>query len=280
MIEVTLSNSSGQYVMKALQTDAAITSGNSGGPLCNANGEVIGITSLKLSGQQSGQASIEGMGFAIPIDSVTSIITNIENGTAIERPYIGVQLVDLTNTFALQYYYNIRIGNDVEFGAVLSYIEEGKSASKAGLKVGDVVIELDGQKVEDVSHFKYLLYKHKIGDKIKIKYYRENKINETNFKIRELENHIKIDKTERNKENNYKEFEKEYNYIIDQLVIVNGEINHPLTDSLINDFIDKYGIKPQNDILNKLQDEFINRAYEKNKDTLYKVKDFILYNPL
>ena len=108
----------------------------------------------------------------------------------------------------------------------------------------------------------------------------KNKINETNFKIRELENHIKIDKTERNKENNYKEFEKEYNYIIDQLVIVNGEINHPLTDSLINDFIDKYGIKPQNDILNKLQDEFINRAYEKNKDTLYKVKDFILYNPL
>lgn len=108
----------------------------------------------------------------------------------------------------------------------------------------------------------------------------ENKINETNFKIRELEKHIKIDKNERNKENNYKEFEKEYINIIDQLVIVNGEITHPLTDNLINDFIDKYKIKPQNDILNKLQEEFINRAYENNKKTIYDVREFILYEPL
>lgn len=108
----------------------------------------------------------------------------------------------------------------------------------------------------------------------------ENKINETNFKIRELEKHIKIDKNERNKENNYKEFEKEYINIIDQLVIVNGEITHPLTDNLINDFIDKYKIKPQNDILNKLQEEFINRAYENNKKTVYDVREFILYEPL
>ena len=125
------------------------------------------------------------MGFAIPINSVKELTSNFESGTKVERPYLGVQLVDLTNTFALQYYYNIRISSDVEFGAVLSLVEDNMPASKSGLKVGDVIIELDGQKVEDVSHFKYLLYKHKIGDKIKIKYYRENKIEETTIELTE-----------------------------------------------------------------------------------------------
>lgn len=177
---VSLPLTSGNYLMEVIQTDASINSGNSGGPICNIKGEVIGITSSKLMAN-----GVEGMGFAIPIDSVTSIITNLESGNSIERPYLGVQLVDLTNTFALQYYYNIRISNDVEFGAVLSYIEDNKAASKAGLKVGDVIIELDGEKVSDVSHFKYLLYKHKIGDKIKIKYYRNNKINESTLELTE-----------------------------------------------------------------------------------------------
>ncbi|MDO4962746.1 MAG: trypsin-like peptidase domain-containing protein [bacterium] len=178
--QVSVSLKSGSYLMEVIQTDASINSGNSGGPICNIKGEVIGITSSKLIG-----SGVEGMGFAIPIDSVVSIIDSIESGEKIERPYIGVQLLDLTNTFALQYYHNIRISDDVTFGAVLSYIEEDKPADKANLKIGDVVIELDGEKVMDVSHFKYLLYKHKIGDKIKIKYYRGNKIEETTVELTE-----------------------------------------------------------------------------------------------
>ena len=165
---------SNNYLMEVIQTDASINSGNSGGPICNIKGEVIGITSSKLVG-----SGVEGMGFAIPINSVNEILTNLESGTTLERPYLGVQLVDLTNTFALQYYYNIRISSDVEFGAVLSFVEENMPAFKSGLKVGDVIIEIDGQKVNDVSHFKYILYKHKLGDKIKVKYYRENKLEET-----------------------------------------------------------------------------------------------------
>ena len=125
------------------------------------------------------------MGFAIPIDSVTSIIESIESGKKIERPYVGLQLVDLSNTFTLQYYYNINISSDVTFGAVISYVEKSKSADKAKLKVGDVIIELDGEKVDDVSHFKYLLYKHKLGDKLKLKYYRNNKIEETTLELNE-----------------------------------------------------------------------------------------------
>ena len=171
---------SNNYLMEVIQTDASINSGNSGGPICNIKGEVIGITSSKLVGE-----GVEGMGFAIPINSVNEILTNIESGTTLERPYLGVQLVDLTNTFALQYYYNIRISNDVEFGAVLSYVEENMPASKSGLKVGDVIIEIDGEKVDNVSHFKYILYKHKLGDKIKVKYYRENKIGETTIELTE-----------------------------------------------------------------------------------------------
>ena len=178
MVSVELG--SGSYLMEVLQTDASINSGNSGGPICNIKGEVIGITSSKLIG-----SGVEGMGFAIPINTVNEMINNIESGVTSSRPYLGVQLVDLTNTFALQYYYNIRISSDVEFGAVLSYVEENKPASKAGLEVGDVIIEIDGEKVEDVSHFKYKLYKHKVGDKILVKYYRENKLGETTIELTE-----------------------------------------------------------------------------------------------
>ena len=178
MVSVTLG--SGDYLMEVIQTDASINSGNSGGPICNIKGEVIGITSSKLMGN-----GVEGMGFAIPINSVMSVIESIEEGKEIVRPYLGVQLVDLTNTFALQYYYGINISNDVEFGAVLSYIEEKKPADKAGLKVGDVIVEINGEKIEDVSHFKYVLYKYTVGDTIKIKYYRENKLKETTILLSE-----------------------------------------------------------------------------------------------
>ena len=178
MVSVTLG--SGSYLMEVIQTDASINSGNSGGPICNIKGEVVGITSSKLMGE-----GVEGMGFAIPINSVMDVIDNIEAGKEITRPYLGVQLVDLTNTFSLQYYYGINIGDDIEFGAVLSYVEEKKPADKAGLIVGDVIVELGGKKVDDVSHFKYLLYKYKVGDTVKIKYYRNNKLHETEITLSE-----------------------------------------------------------------------------------------------
>lgn len=178
MVSVTLT--SGSYLMEVIQTDASINSGNSGGPICNIKGEVIGITSSKLIG-----SGVEGMGFAIPINSVNLIINSLESGEKIERPYIGVQLADLTNTFALQYYYGISISNDVQFGAVLSYIEKGKPADKANLQVGDVIVEIEGQKINDVSHFIYILYKYSIGDKINVKYYRANKLNETTIELTE-----------------------------------------------------------------------------------------------
>ena len=177
MVSVKLT--SGSYLMEVIQTDASINTGNSGGPICNIKGEVIGITSSKLMG-----TGVEGMGFAIPINAVLDAINNMESGAKVARPYLGVQLVDISNTFALQYYYGINIG-DVDFGAVLSYVEEDKPASKAGLKVGDVIVEINSKKVEDTSHFKYELYKYNVGDKVTIKYYRDNKLNETTIELTE-----------------------------------------------------------------------------------------------
>lgn len=178
MVGVQLS--SGNYLMEALQIDAAINSGNSGGALCNIKGQVIGVTSSKLIGD-----GVESMGFAIPIDTVNTIIADLEKGKTINRPYVGVQVADLNNSFGLQYYSNVQISSDVEFGAVIAYVEKDKSASKAGLQVGDVIIEMDGKKIEDSSHFRYNLYQHKVGDKIKIKYYRKNKILETTISLTE-----------------------------------------------------------------------------------------------
>ena len=178
---ITIKLTKGVYLMEVIQTDASINEGNSGGPICNIKGEVVGITSSKLKG-----SGVEGMGFAIPINKVKELISDFESGVKVERPYLGVQLVDLTNTSILQYYYNIRISDNVEFGVVLSVVEENMPASVAGLKIGDIIIEIDGEKVTDTSHFKYILYKHKIGDTISVKYYRENKLQETTIELTEV----------------------------------------------------------------------------------------------
>lgn len=175
LVSITLS--SGSYLIETLQTDAAINPGNSGGPLCNVNGEVIGVNSLKLV-----EDKIEGMGFAIPIETVMSIIDKLEKGEEIVRPYLGVQLIDADNTYQL-FYNRINISEEVEYGAVLAYVEDGKPADKSGLEKGDVIIELNGLKIEDSTTFKYALYKCNIGDTISVKYYRGNEVKDTTIKL-------------------------------------------------------------------------------------------------
>ncbi len=170
-VTVTLGNNS-SYIMEVLQTDAAINPGNSGGPLANINGEVIGITSLKLV-----QDQIEGMGFTIPIELVMSCVDSLEKGEEIQRPYLGVETTSVDNRFYLARY-NIYVPNDATYGAVIVNIVNGSPAESSGLKVGDIILSIDGEEVEDSTYLKYMLYKHKIGDKIKVKYYRDNNINE------------------------------------------------------------------------------------------------------
>ena len=178
MLSVKLSN--GSYLMEVIQTDAPINSGNSGGPLCNIKGEVIGISSSKMQG-----TGVEGLGFAIPIDLIKAILDDIEQGKTIERPYLGIQLVDMVNKQIFEYKYNVKVSDKPKYGAIVGYVEEGKTAAISGLKVGDVIVEMDDKKIKDVSHFIYELFKCKKGDKVKIKYYREDDLKELTLTLNE-----------------------------------------------------------------------------------------------
>lgn len=165
-VSVQSSSGNGSYVMSVLQTDAAINPGNSGGPLVNINGEVIGVNSLKLV-----EDEIEGMGFAIPIELVMASVEKLEKGEKIERPIVGVSLLDVTNTYAL-YRNEITLHKDITYGAVIVNVEPNSVAEQGGLKTGDVILKVNDDKIEDVAHFRYNLYKYNIGEKIKVIYNR------------------------------------------------------------------------------------------------------------
>lgn len=173
---VTVTSSTNNSLMvEVLQTDAAINPGNSGGPLLNINGEVIGVNSMKLV-----QNEIEGMGFAIPIEMVTSILDKLETGEKIERPLIGIEMSDIDNAFYL-YRQGIIIPEDIQNGVVIIKVNDNYPAKKAGLQKGDIILSINDNEITDTAHFKYLLYKCNIGDQVTIKYYRDKKILETNI---------------------------------------------------------------------------------------------------
>lgn len=176
-VTVASSSGSGSYVMSVLQTDAAINPGNSGGPLVNINGEVIGVNSLKLV-----EDEIEGMGFAIPIELVMASVEKLEKGEKIERPVIGVSLLDVTNTYAL-YRNRITLPKEITYGTVIVNVEPNSVAEKGGLQEGDVILKVNDDKIEDVAHFRYNLYKYSIGDKIKVIYNRNGEEKETTLTL-------------------------------------------------------------------------------------------------
>ncbi len=168
--QVTVSvKSSNDWVMDVLQVDAAINPGNSGGPLLNSNGEVIGVNSLKLVDSQ-----IEGMGFAIKIEDAMAHIDELESGKNIERPLLGINLVSVTDKNLL-YRYGISINDDIEYGIVVISVVEDTGAAKSDLKKGDVITAIDGEKVTNAAYLKYILYKYKSGDEIKVTYSRDGK---------------------------------------------------------------------------------------------------------
>lgn len=170
MIEVSTSNTlynSNDYIMKVLQTDAAINSGNSGGPLCNSNGQVIGITNMKLVSD-----GVEGMGFAIPIEDAIDFANKIINGEDITRPKIGISMVALVGASI----YGVDIPDNVENGVAVLSVNSGSSAEVAGLERGDIITEFDNVKIESVAQLKYELYRHNVGDVVTIKINRHGSI--------------------------------------------------------------------------------------------------------
>lgn len=143
-----------------IQTDAAINSGNSGGALVNAQGKVIGINTLKLSG-----TGIEGIGFAIPINSTTDITSQLIQYSKVKRPFIGISGIDLDETTAKKY--------NLVVGIYVKSVEDFSSAEKGGLKSGDVIIEADGKSIKSMDELNEIKNSHQIGDTMKLKINRD-----------------------------------------------------------------------------------------------------------
>ena len=180
LVAVALSNTQvSDYYMKVLQTDAAINPGNSGGPICNTNGEVIGITNMKLVDN-----TIEGMGFAIPIEDAIEFAKTIEETGKVARPYIGISMLDLTNSYYL-WQAGILLPDNITEGVAIYKVEDNSPASVSGLQKGDIITKIDDNKVSSLAKFRYELYKHKPNDKVKITYIRNNKEETTNVTLQE-----------------------------------------------------------------------------------------------
>lgn len=170
MVSVNVSNSdTNDWVMRVLQIDASINPGNSGGPLLNANGEVIGICSMKLVDDE-----IEGMGFAIPIEYAESHLKSLEKGKKIDWPYLGISMANATEASNL-YRYGIKTNSNVKEGVIVIKTTKGSSAEKAGLKSGDIITKINGNKVKDSAYLRYELYQHQAGDAIDVTYIRNGK---------------------------------------------------------------------------------------------------------
>ena len=178
LVEVSVKNNlSDDWVMEVIQTNAAVNPGNSGGPLFNSNGEVIGVISMKLV-----QNAVEGMGFAIPMEYAMSHVKTLEEGKAIDRPLLGISMLNVTDSWQL-WQQRITLPKDVEEGVVVVEISEKSGASKSGLKSGDVIVGLNGSNVKNAAYLKYLLYKYNPGDKVKITYNREGKVATTEITL-------------------------------------------------------------------------------------------------
>lgn len=170
---VTVSTSSqtsvSDYMMKVLQTDAAINSGNSGGPLCNSNGEVIGVTNMKLV-----SSGVEGMGFAIPIEDAMDFANKIMNGEDITRPTLGVSMMELD----VASFYRLEIPDNVEYGVAVYSVEADSAADNGGIKKGDIILDFDNIQITSSAQLKYELYRHNVGDTVSIKVNRGGTIKE------------------------------------------------------------------------------------------------------
>lgn len=149
--------------MNMIQTDVAINSGNSGGPLFNMKGEVVGITTAKFSGQSTSGVSIEGIGFAIPIDDVTGMVEDLKNFGYVTGAYMGVMVMDVDAS--AQYY-------GVPAGAYVESVTPGGAADKGGIQSRDIITEVGGYSVTSVSDLTRVLRKFAAGETVSVEIYR------------------------------------------------------------------------------------------------------------
>ncbi|WP_404457489.1 S1C family serine protease [Oceanobacillus kapialis] len=156
------------WVTEVIQTDAAINPGNSGGALVNENGKVIGINSMKIAREE-----VEGIGFAIPIDTALPIMEQLEENGEIERPLIGISTASLSQVPA-QFRSEITLPEEVEGGMVIADVQAGSSAEAAGLQRFDVITKINGNAITSILELRKFLYSDAaVGDTVEIEYYRD-----------------------------------------------------------------------------------------------------------
>ncbi|AEF16951.1 peptidase S1 and S6 chymotrypsin/Hap [Thermoanaerobacterium xylanolyticum LX-11] len=170
-----------------IQTDAAINPGNSGGPLVNSIGEVIGITSIKLTSTgdsssgdpfglfQSQSVPLEGMGFAIPINEAKPIIEELIQKGYVERPVIGISVQQITRQQANQY--------NIPVGLYIAQVQQGSGADAAGLQAGDIITAVDRTNVTTFNQLENILNKHNVGDVISVTIWRNGQTLTVNVKL-------------------------------------------------------------------------------------------------
>ncbi len=158
---ISLSVSEGQTLEDLIQTDAAINPGNSGGPLVNMAGQVIGITSIKIS-----QVGVEGMGYAISINTATPIIQQLIWQGYVTRPWLGVML------YTVDQYAVLRYNLSVDTGVLVTQVVTPSPASEAGIQAGDVITEFDGEEMTTADGLIQAIHSHQIGQTVEIIYWR------------------------------------------------------------------------------------------------------------
>ena len=156
----------------AIQTNAAINSGNSGGALVNSKGQVIGINTLKVAGD-----GVEGVGFAIPINSTKSITDDLIEYNKVRRPYLGIGGIELDEKTAK--------ANNITVGIYVKTLEDFSGAEKAGVKVGDVIVKADGQDVKTMDELNAIKNKKEIGDKMTLTVWRDGKTQDITVTLQE-----------------------------------------------------------------------------------------------
>ncbi|SEL17838.1 serine protease Do [Paenibacillus sp. cl141a] len=170
------------WEQEVIQTDAAINEGNSGGALVDLNGKVIGINTMKIA-----DTGVEGLGFAIPVNEITEVVTELMLKGHIARPYLGVYTVDLSNPYAplsKKEKEDLKLPKTVTEGVLV--LDALGPALDAGLQLNDVIVKLDGKPITTTLQLrKHLYYNTKVGGDLNVTFYRDGKLQSLKVKLEE-----------------------------------------------------------------------------------------------
>lgn len=172
-------NGTVDWQAEVLQTDAAINPGNSGGALVNIGGQLIGINSMKIA-----ESAVEGIGLAIPINYARPIIDDLEQFGEVKRPYLGVGLQSVTEIPGYHQQQTLQLPRDITTGVAITQVEPNSPAAQAGLQEFDVIVEMDGEVIDDVIGLRKHLYNQKkVGDQMQVVIYRNGEKQEVTVKL-------------------------------------------------------------------------------------------------